>query len=238
MVLGARDRADCGHVCLIDLASALRSAQWSRSVAHFAPTDAPVLSTSIFGFFSPGWPLLPAMADSSQVCLVPFGFDALVAVLSARHGEIFWVFPPIVTAASLVGAALTYWVGQTAGHAGLPRLVPARHLERMKARLATTGAAALAAAAVMPPPFPLTAFQLTCGALDFDRRRFFLVFGVMRLVRFAAVALLARYFGDRVRGVLEMDGVQTAVTTLIWITVAAAITFGIVVWCRTRPQPA
>src|SRR6185436_1953559 len=62
-------------------------------------------------------------------CAVPFGFDALVAVLSARHGEIFWVFPPIVTAASLVGAALTYWVGRAVGDAGLPRLVPARHLE-------------------------------------------------------------------------------------------------------------
>lgn len=169
---------------------------------------------------------------------VPFGFDALVAVLSAKHGEIFWVFPPIVTAASLLGAALTYWIGRTAGDAGLPRLVPARHLERIKARLATTGAGALAAAAIMPPPFPLTAFQLTCGALAFDRRRFFLVFGVMRLVRFAGVALLARHFGDRVLLVLEMDGVHTAVTTLIWITVAATLAFGIVLWHRTRPQPA
>ena len=171
---------------------------------------------------------------------VPFGFDALVAVLSARHGEIFWVFPPIVTAASLLAAALTYWIGRTAGDAGLPRLVPAHHLERIKARLATTGAGAgaLAVAAVMPPPFPLTAFQLTCGALAFDRRRFFLVFGVMRLVRFAGVALLARHFGDRFLRVLEIDGVHTAVTTLIWITVAASIAFGIVLWHRTRPQAA
>lgn len=169
---------------------------------------------------------------------MPFGFDALVVVLSARHGEIFWIFPPIVTAASLVGAALTYWIGRTAGDAGLPRLVPARHLERMKARLATTGAAALAAAAVMPPPFPLTAFQLTCGALGFDRRRFFMVFGVMRLVRFGAVALLARHFGDGVLQVLETDGVQTAVMTCVLLTMAAAIAFGIVLWCRVRPQPA
>ena len=178
------------------------------------------------------------MVDSSRVCIVPFGFDALVAVLSARYGEIFWVFPPLVTAASLASAALTYWVGRTAGDAGLPRLVPARHLERMKARVATTGAGALAAAAIMPPPFPLTAFQLTCGALAFDRRRFFLVFGVMRLVRFAAVALLARHFGDRVLYVLEMDSVQTAVATLIWISVTAAIAVGVVLWRRTRPQPA
>jgi membrane protein YqaA with SNARE-associated domain len=176
--------------------------------------------------------------DSSQVCVVPFGFDALVAVLSARHGEIFWIFPPIVTAASLVGAALTYWIGHTAGDAGLPRLVPARYLERMKARLASTGAVALAAAAVMPPPFPLTAFQLTCGALAFDRRRFFLVFGVMRLVRFAAVALLARHFGSHVLEMLEWDWLQTAGTAVALVGLAAAILMSAVLWSRMRPLPA
>ena len=169
---------------------------------------------------------------------MPFGFDALVAVLSARHGEIFWIFPPIVTAASLVGAALTYWIGQTAGDAGLPRLVPARYLERMKASLATTGAGALAAAAVMPPPFPLTAFQLTCGALDFDRRRFFLVFGVMRLVRFAAVALLARHFGSHVLEMLQWNALQTAVTSVTLVGLAATTVMSAVLWSRTRPQPA
>ena len=172
------------------------------------------------------------------MCVVPFGLDALVAVLSARHGEIFWIFPPIVTAASLVGAALTYWIGQTAGDAGLPRLVPARYLERMKARLATTGAGALAAAAVMPPPFPLTAFQLTCGALDFDRRRFFLVFGVMRLVRFAAVALLARHFGSHVLEMLQWDALQTAVTAVTMVGLAATTVMGAVLWSRTRPLAA
>ena len=169
---------------------------------------------------------------------MPFGFDALVAVLSARHGEIFWIFPPIVTAASLVGAALTYWIGQTAGDAGLPRLVPARYLERMKKRLATTGAGALAAAAVMPPPFPLTAFQLTCGALDFDRRRFFLVFGVMRLVRFAAVALLARHFGSHVLEMLQWNALQTAVTSVTLVGLAATTVMSAVLWSRSRPLPA
>ena len=169
---------------------------------------------------------------------MPFGFDALVAVLSARHGEIFWVFPPLVTVASLIGAALTYWIGQTAGDAGLPRLVPARYLERMKARLATTGAGALAAAAVMPPPFPLTAFQLTCGALAFDRRRFFLVFGVMRLVRFAAVALLARHFGSHVLEMLQWNALQTAVTSVTLVGLAATTVMSAVLWSRTRPLAA
>jgi hypothetical protein len=52
------------------------------------------------------------------------------------------------------------------------------------------------------------------------------------------VALLARHFGDRVLQVLEMDGVHTAITMSIWITVAASVAFGIVLWHRTRPQTA
>jgi membrane protein DedA with SNARE-associated domain len=164
--------------------------------------------------------------------------DALVVVLSARHHEIFWIFPPLVAAASLVGAAVTYWVGRTAGVAGLPRLVPSHRLERMKARLDTAGTAALTVAALMPPPFPLTAFLLTCGALDFDRRKFVLVFGAMRLIRFGAVALLARQFGDQLLPMLHTDGVHAAGTALAVLALTAALAFGVVRWCRTRPQAA
>ncbi len=133
----------------------VRNGRARRTVVPPPPIDAALLSIPIFGFFSLPWAVHPAMVDSSQVCVVPFGLDALVAVLSVRHGEVFWVFPPIVTAASLVGAALT--AGRTAGDAGLPRLVPARHSSYD--RLATTGTGALAAAAVMPPPFPLPRFS-------------------------------------------------------------------------------
>ena len=92
---------------------------------------------------------------------MPLGIDALTVVLAAKYGEIFWVFPPILAAASLAGAALTYWVGRSAGYVGLPRLVPQHHLERIKASLEKTGVFSLAAAAVLPPPFPLTPFVLT-----------------------------------------------------------------------------
>jgi Na+-driven multidrug efflux pump len=90
----------------------------------------------------------------------------------------------------------------------------------------------------MPPPFPLTAFLLTCGALEFDRRRFVVVFGLMRMIRYGTVALLVRHFGDGVLHMLQTEGVQAAVTTSIWITVMAAVAFGAVLWFRTRPQTA
>jgi len=177
----------------------------------------------------------PGMTNSWAGAVVPFGVDALVIYLASTYGEVFWIFPLIVTMGSLAGNALTYWIGRCAGDAGLPRLLAPRHLDRMKASVQKTGAGRLAAAAVLPPPFPLTPFVLTCGALDLDRRRFFLVFGVMRLIRFTTLALLARHYGDRVRNILESQELQTGVTVLVFVTLAVMIATIVVLFRRTRP---
>jgi membrane protein YqaA with SNARE-associated domain len=164
---------------------------------------------------------------------MPLGLDTLVVVLAASYSEIFWIFPLLATAVSLGGAALAYWMGRAAGYERLPRLVPARHLERVKRHLGAAGAGALGTAAVMPPPFPLTAFVLLCGALDIDRRRFFAVFGLMRLIRFSTGALLARHYGAALLQMIDADGLRTAATVLTTVT---AMALGVILWRRTRPQ--
>jgi hypothetical protein len=105
----------------------------------------------------------------------------------------------------------------------------------MKLTVQKAGAGRLAAAAVLPPPFPLTPFVLTCGALDLDRRRFFLVFGVMRLIRFTTIAVLARHYGDRVRQILESQELQIGVTVLVCVAFAIVIATALVLRRRTRP---
>jgi membrane protein YqaA with SNARE-associated domain len=161
--------------------------------------------------------------------------DALVIYLASTYGEVFWIFPLIVTMGSLASNAVTYWIGRCAGDAGLPRLLAPQQLDRMKASVHRAGAGRLAAAAVLPPPFPLTPFVLTCGALDLDRSRFFLVFGVMRLIRFGSIALLARYYGDRVRQIFESHELQNGVTVLVVVAFAIVIATAVVLFRRTRP---
>jgi membrane protein YqaA with SNARE-associated domain len=167
---------------------------------------------------------------------VPLGIDALVIVLAAGYGELFWIFLPLVTAASVGGAAVTYWVGHAAGDAGLPRLVPAQHLERIKARVDRMGTGALAVAAVLPPPFPLTPVLLTCGALHLDRWRLLMVFGAMRLIRFGTVALLTRHYGEQFLQMIDADVLQMAVRSLLLVGLGALSVMAAVVWSRTRPQ--
>ena len=124
---------------------------------------------------------------------MPFGIDALVIYLAARDQSLFWIYPILATAGSLAGAATTFWIGRKAGDVGLDRLVPRRHLDRLRCRVRDKGAVALAVPALMPPPFPLTPLVLTCGALKVDPRRFFSTFAAMRLVRFSIGAEAISY---------------------------------------------
>jgi len=151
---------------------------------------------------------------------MPFGIDALVIYLAARDESIFWLYPLLAAAGSLTGAAVTYWIGRKVGEVGLDRLVPERRLNRLKYRVNESGAIAIAVPALLPPPFPLTPFLLTCGALDVNRTRFFMTFGLVRLFRFSVEAVLARIYG---RGVLAMLQSDTFVTIVVGFIILAAV---------------
>lgn len=174
--------------------------------------------------------------DSSLVFFLPLGIDTLVVYLAARHEDLFWVYPLLATAGSMTGAALTFWVGRKAGDAGLERLVARRRLERLRCSVRDRGAVAFALPALMPPPFPLTPFILTCGALDVDARRFLLTFGAIRLVRFFAEALLARTYGAGVLRVMESDGFRMVIVGLIALAVIGTAASAFVLWRNTQSR--
>src|SRR5688572_25503726 len=140
--------------------------------------------TRLFAWFLTWWgAFLLAALDSSLVFFLPFGIDAVVIYLAARNENVFWVYALLATAGSVAGAAVTFWIGRKAGDEGLERLVPARRLERVRARVRKGGAVAIAVPAVLPPPFPLTPFILACGALEVSPWRFFATFAGARLAR-------------------------------------------------------
>jgi len=51
---------------------------------------------------------------------------------------------------------------------------------------------------VLPPPIPLLPFALASGALGVSRRRFLIVFGAARALRYSFVAWLGVTYGRRV----------------------------------------
>src|SRR5258705_12180366 len=135
----------------------------------------------------------------------------------------FWICRLLESAGWFTGAAFTYWIGRKVGEMGLERLVPGHRFERVRARVQRQGAIAMAFAALLPPPFPLTPFVLTCGALEVDRRIFFGTFALMRLIRFGSEAALARGYGrGGLRG-LESVRFQTVIVAFIVVAVVGTL---------------
>ena len=190
-----------------------------------------------FGVFLTWWGLFVLGAlDASLVFFMPFGVDAIVIYLAARDENLFWIYPLLATAGSVLGAATTFWIGHKAGEVGLDRLVSRRHLDRLRCRVRDKGAIALAVPAIIPPPFPLTPLVLTCGALKVDPTRFFVTFAAMRLLRFSIGAALARIYGRGILRVLESDQFRMVVVGFIVLAVLGTIISAVILWRNTQTR--
>jgi membrane protein YqaA with SNARE-associated domain len=193
---------------------------------------------SVFGLFVSWWGILLLGAfDSSMLFFMPYGIDALVIILAARNEQLFWLYPLLATVGSVAGAGMTFWIGRKVGDVGLERLVAKPRLDRLRQRVNRSGATpavALAVPAVMPPPFPLTPFVLTCGALGVNPWRFFTIFAGMRLIRFGLEAVLATIYGRGILRVLESDGFQMVVVGFIVVAILGTIITVVLLWRNTR----
>lgn len=163
-----------------------------------------------------------AALDSSMLFFLPGSVDAAVVILSARHQEMFWIFPILATAGSLAGASVTFWIGRKIGENSLEYWVSKRRLDRVRCKIKDKGAIALAVPALMPPPFPLTPFILACGALSVSATRFFITLGLMRLVRFGAVSVLGWIYGRRILAVLDSSIFQGIMAFLILLALVGS----------------
>ena len=163
-----------------------------------------------------------AALDSSILFSLPFALDAAVVILSAQHRDLFWLYPLIVVPSSLLGAATTYWIGVKLGEEGLQHLVAAQRLERIQGRVRNSGAFALAALDLIPPPFPFTPVILVSGALDVDPRKFFLTLAAVRVVRFGGESVLALVYGGAIVASLESETVRTIAGLLFVLLLVGA----------------
>ncbi len=137
--------------------------------------------------------------DGSVVFFLPLGIDFVVIIMAARKPELFWLYALLATLGSTIGAAVTFWIGRQAGERGLTRFVSARRLKRIN-KSVDRGAFVVAALALIPPPFPFTAFVLASGALGMNPGSLFGALAAVRALRFGIEAALASQFG---RGILK-----------------------------------
>ena len=175
-------------------------------------------------FATPIGIVILAAADSTLFFSLPFGIDAaIIILLAARRHTLAWIVPLLATGGSLVGAALTFWMGVKIGEKGLDRYAPPRRLKKIRDRVRKNGAVLLAAFDLVPPPFPFTPFVLAAGALDVKASTFFITLGVCRLLRFGAEALLGVIYGRQLLVWLDSDLFHNIVAASIVLAIALTV---------------
>jgi membrane protein YqaA with SNARE-associated domain len=186
-------------------------------------------------FFLTWWGLvLLGALDASLFVFIPFGTDAVIIYLCARNRALFWLYPLLTTAGSIAGAWVTYTIGARISERTLSRFVSQRRFQRFQNRMKSIGPLTMGLSAVAPPPFPLTAFVLTSGALHVPLARFLLVFAVARLVRFGTEAVLAHRFGTSLLRMLESEPAQRVAIGLIVISIVGTAITIVRVWRSSR----
>ena len=178
--------------------------------------------------------LFLGILDSTVVFFLPLGIDAVVILMAARHADKAWQYPLLAAAGSVIGSAVTYWAGRKIGEHGLSRFITQRRLDLARTYLRRNGAFAVAALALIPPPFPFTPFVLTAGALHFSRMRLFPLLAIARLARFGVEAALAVKYGTELVRWMESDGFKVAIGVFIGIAVVGTAVSAFVLIRRTR----
>jgi len=190
---------------------------------------------SFLGYFlTPGGLILMGALDSSLLFFLPLGIDFAVVILAARRPELFWLYALLATVGSVIGGAGTFWIGRKLGEHGLTMLIKPSRLERVKRRVSHQAAVSVGALAVVPPPFPFTAFVLASGAFGCNPWVFFSTLAAARLARFMIEAGLAALYGRRILAWMQSTVFEVIVGVLIALAVIGTIVSIVAVYRGTR----
>ena len=141
-----------------------------------------------------------AAIDSSVIPLsLPGSTDLLLLWLVAYGGDP-WLLALCAITGSILGGYTTWDIGRRGGEAALRSYVPERLLGRIITWVGHHPVLAVFLPAVLPPPIPLLPFALASGALGVPRRRFLVVFGTARILRYSLVAWLGVTYGRIIVG--------------------------------------
>ena len=190
---------------------------------------------SVLGYFlTPLGVALMGALDSSMVFFLPLGIDVVVIIMAARTPELFWLYAVLATVGSVAGAGVTYWIGRKVGEVGLARLIKPSRLTKVEERVSHNAAFSVAALAIIPPPFPFTAFVLTSGAFNVNAWSFFTTLAGVRALRFFVEGALAARYGRGILSWMQSRTFTIAVSVLIGLAVIGTLVSAAAVYRSTR----
>jgi len=168
----------------------------SKIIAAATPTAARSIRRWIVRLGGVG--LIPlGLLDNSPIP-IPGSMDVVLLILCIR-GEQWWFYYSLMaTAGALLGGFVTYRLSRKGGKETLNRKFSRSQVERVNKIFARWGFGAIAMAAVLPPPVPITPFLIAAGAMQYPARKFLTALAIGRIVRYTILGYLASLYGRKI----------------------------------------
>jgi undecaprenyl-diphosphatase len=174
--------------------------------------------------FHPGRLLLAAIVQASKktaststsftlvrhfgaIALVPLGvldssiiptfgsLDLLTGWLAVHDPARWWYYALMSTVGSLIGAVITYRMGQKMGEWWIEKKIGHKRLQQLRGAIEHYGAGAIFVATVAPPPFPTPWFFVVAGAFSFPPKKFVMAALAGRALRYGLLTFVAQHYG-------------------------------------------
>ncbi|MBI3949890.1 MAG: VTT domain-containing protein [Acidobacteria bacterium] len=162
--------------------------------------------------------VLIAILDSSFLS-IPEINDIVVVTNVAKRPDLFFFWPLLTTAGSVIGCFALYFVARKGGQVFLHRWFSSRRVMTIERVFAQYGSLALIIPALLPPPTPFKSFVATAGALQFPVRRFILTVALARSVRYFGMGLLAVFYGEQVEWFITEHSVMVALIIIVVVSI-------------------
>lgn len=169
--------------------------------------------------------------DSSFLFL-PFGNDLLVVGLVARHHQGWPFYVLSAVCGSTLGVFFLDLLARKGGEAGVQKVAGQRRFDYLRRKIGERGGAALALAALAPPPFPFTMVVAVNSALAYPRRRLLWTVAAARAVRFVILSLLAIKYGRAILRIANSEGFRWTIIAFTMLCIAGSV-FSILKWVRS-----
>jgi membrane protein YqaA with SNARE-associated domain len=197
---------------LLPAATKKRSVSFTAMLRHFGA----------FGLF------FLAILDS-----LPFptfgGPDILTAVLAARHHEPWYVYAAAATSGSLIGAFITFKLARRAGLEYLHKHFGSKRAPSFLRLFERWGTLALAISSAVPFPTPTSFFFAAAGASGYSTRKYLIVVGPCRAVRYSLIAILAEHYGRHFVRAVSHPGQYWGWLLFFAAVIAVIVASGIVI---------
>lgn len=171
-----------------------------------------------------------AFLDSSFLSLPEIN-DILVVWMVTQDKPGLAKYVLSVTAGSVAGCLLMYYIGRKGGEAVLRKRFAPGTVERARATFKRYGVLAVLIPSILPPPMPFKIFVLLAGAAGMNPWRFAATIAVGRGARYLTLGILAIYYGDRAIAYAREHGVMVA---LVAVGVLLAGVAAFLLWSRAQ----